>query len=188
MKGKKRRIWKSFMAFCLVLCMLFGAMPGGLQLVNPVRTEAGDSYSLIHLEIGDRIQYGAYIEQSIGEKLKWHSENISVATVENGLISAVNEGTAVITCEHEGGAFDVIRVCVYKPGKLPKGDLDCDHKVTLSDAQFALIAAIKIMPQYVIEDRMKAADIDGDGQVTLADAQIILKVALKIGKLEDYTK
>lgn len=146
----------------------------------------------VNMEIGNTLQLEAYYNaQSISENLKWQSNDTSVATVENGLVSAVNEGTAVITCVNEDGESAAVIVHVYKPGELPneelaKGDLDGDQTVTLADAQLALKAALKISP--LDEAQTKAADVNGDGQVTLADAQIILKVALRLAKMEDYAK
>lgn len=69
-----------------------------------------------------------------------------------------------------------------KPGDTPSGynlgDIDADNNVTLSDAQAALKAALKIIP--LANTQTLAADVDRNSQITLADAQLILKYALKI--------
>ena len=58
------------------------------------------------------------------------------------------------------------------------GDLDGDGSVTLSDAQLALKAALKI--ESPSPEQVQTGDVDADGAITLTDAQTILKAALKI--------
>lgn len=58
------------------------------------------------------------------------------------------------------------------------GDVDGDAKVTLTDAQFALKAALNIVA--TDDNQLKAGDIDGDGKISLSDVLTILEMALNI--------
>lgn len=87
------------------------------------------------------------------------------------------------------GGFDII-VNPSFPPKTPEpqvptnpssgtlGDSDADGTITLSDAQLALKAALKITA--LESDAAAVSDVDADGTITLSDAQLILKYALKI--------
>lgn len=62
--------------------------------------------------------------------------------------------------------------------QITTGDVDGDDKVTLTDAQMVLKAALKI--ESFDETQIEAADVDQNGRITLEDAQRVLKAALKI--------
>lgn len=58
------------------------------------------------------------------------------------------------------------------------GDVDNDNNVTVSDARFALRAAVKL--DTLTGDALKAADVDGKDGVSVEDARLILRVAVKL--------
>lgn len=125
------------------------------------------------------------------KRVNWKSEDTSVATVnECGEITAVTEGETYITVATEDGNITAkCKVVVSATASDPSsgdennypycdGDVDGDAKVTLTDAQFALKAALNIVA--TDDNQLKAGDIDGDGKISLSDVLTILEMALNI--------
>ena len=125
------------------------------------------------------------------KRVNWKSEDTSVATVnECGEITAVTEGETYITAATEDGNITAkCKVVVSATASDPSsgdenndpycdGDVDGDAKVTLTDAQFALKAALNIVA--TDDNQLKAGDIDGDGKISLSDVLTILEMALNI--------
>lgn len=69
--------------------------------------------SEITLKIGEKrlLSYSVIPENAINKYINWSSNNMSIATVnEDGVISAVSKGTAIITAESEDGGY--LKTCV----------------------------------------------------------------------------
>lgn len=107
----------------------------------------------------------------------WSSSNTKVATVSNGKITAVGEGTATITAK-VGNFTATCKVTVSS--KIIKGDVDADNTVTIADA--LMIFKHKSGEVNLSTTAQKAADTDGNGKVELADALRIFK--FKSGEID----
>lgn len=100
----------------------------------------------------------------------WTSSDTKVATVSNGKITAMGEGSATITAK-VGSFTATCKVTVSDSVK--KGDVDADNEVTIADA--LMIFKYKSNEVTLSDSAKKAADTDGNGQVELADALRIFK-------------
>ncbi len=69
------------------------------------------------LPVGGTRQINAYLFPDCGEVITWSSSNPAVARVENGLVTALDTGTAVITAE-TGTDFSSIAVEVFIPATM----------------------------------------------------------------------
>lgn len=74
------------------------------------------SSSSMNLTIGYNEQLSASIEPSntTDKSIRWSSSNSSVATVNNGVVNGINEGTADITASTANGKTAICKVHVYK--------------------------------------------------------------------------
>lgn len=100
----------------------------------------------------------------------WSTSDSKVATVSNGKVTAVGNGTAVITAKV--GSFQ--KTCkVTVVDSLAIGDIDADSTVTISDA--LMIFKYKTGEIALSQPAMKAADTDRNGKVELSDALKIFK-------------
>jgi len=109
----------------------------------------------------------------------WASSDPSVVTVdENGIVTAVQAGTAQITAQ-VGGITATCTVAVEKDifsGALSMpGDATGDGKVNLADASLIL----KYIAKWDVTMYTDAADVTGDGKVNLADVSLLLKYIAK---------
>ena len=103
----------------------------------------------------------------------WSSSDSSVATVnENGYITAVGNGTAVVTARTDSGgvAYVAVTVTDFLPG-----DADNDGKVTVSD-----MIKVKnlIMTGSWSEEDLKRADMNDDKTFTVADMLAIKNIIM----------
>lgn len=79
----------------------------------------------ISLEVGESAQITAVVyPQDTTDELNWYTSHEEIATVENGLVTAINAGTAVITAK----AGDVYEVCTVTITQTPVED----NSVTLT--------------------------------------------------------
>ena len=139
-------------------------------------TQTGESVTVT----ADVIPYDA-----VDRAVTWSSDNESVATVKDGVVTAVSEGKAVITAK----SGDCIAACTVEvkfkqpdpddnPDNRLAGDANGDGKVDLKDALAVLKAALGIID---IEDKyFDNADANNDGKVDLQDASLVLRAALGI--------
>ena len=100
-------------------------------------------------------------ENATDKTVTWESSNSSVAKVENGQVTAISRGKAVITAKTANGKSVSCIVTV----DLKKGDIDGDGTVTIFDA-----GLIIDMVYGRTEPDISLADLDGDGSVTIFDA------------------
>jgi len=108
---------------------------------------------------------------------EWKSLNEDIATVENGVVTGVAEGSAKIeVLVVETGKTYTFDVNVKTP--YMKGDFDFDKQLSVADA----LAALRIAARMVecTDTDLIIGDIDADGEITVADALAILRVAAKM--------
>ncbi len=104
-------------------------------------------------------------------EIRYSSSDTSVVTVDkNGKITAVGEGTAVITAESSVGA-SVMYVKVVKTGMM--GDANNDGKVEIADATLILQYLTNKDEYNLTEAGLYNADVDGIPGVTAGDALVI---------------
>ena len=102
----------------------------------------------------------------------WNSSNNKVATVTDGEVFAVSEGTAIITAEI-GDKSATCEIRVNSSGETIKGDINGDGITTLYDA-FSILRMI-ILSEDIPEEKIKIMDFNNDGIVTLYDAFTCLR-------------
>lgn len=118
-------------------------------------------------------------------EMKWSSSNPDVATVNGlGLVTALAEGTARITCAAADGrgAKAECDVTVTKPVDPTIGDATDDGEVTISD----LVYVIDMINREIHSGAdISLYDLDGDGQITREDVLGIADIIL--GRSEGKT-
>lgn len=131
------------------------------------------------LEIGQSDTLTATVKPE-GDKVTFTSSNTAVATVdENGVVTAVSAGTAVITVRTASGAEASCTVTVTD-GQTPayeKGDLNKSGKVTIEDVMAAcrIIARVAGGGQAQPEE-LELGDLNGNGRVDIADVMSICRI------------
>ncbi len=108
---------------------------------------------------------------------EWRSLNEEIASVENGVVTGVAEGsTQIAVLVVETGKTYYFDVNVKIP--YMKGDFDGDKKITVADALAALRIAAKMVE--CTDTDILIGDIDADKTITVADSLAILRVAAKM--------
>ncbi len=106
-------------------------------------------------------------------EIKFSSSDTSIVTVDkSGKITAVGEGTAVITVEFSDGA-SIMYVKVVKTGMI--GDANDDGKVEIADATLILQYLTNKDDYKLTDTGLYNADVDGVPGVTANDALVIQK-------------
>ena len=122
------------------------------------------------------------LNESLDNKtIQWSSSNEAVATVnQNGVVTAIREGTADVTVtvrkqETTGEEVVVSTICrVNVLGQL--GDVDKDKKITAYDAYKALEVSVDYLINKDIDEQIiLTSDVDRDENVTAQDAYKILR-------------
>lgn len=130
---------KKYISALFLLGVLFACTPENL---NPDKTAVSVCLGKIAvwLQVGDTEELMVTVVPSnTTDKLKWSSSDVSIATVKDGIVTAVSVGSAKITAT-AGSKSDVCTVVVRGPA--PEGAVDlglsvCWAKCNLSDAGFA---------------------------------------------------
>ena len=87
-------------------CVIYADLANGLsdacfiQVVSPIKVDAIQlDYNSLNRKVGEAIALDVYItpDDATNKELTWHSDNEQVATVDNGIITAINKGRATIT-------------------------------------------------------------------------------------------
>ena len=93
--------------------------------------------SLVRLSIGDSMTLSASVEGSSKNKLTWKSSNTGVASVKDGVVTAIAEGSAVITAS-AGKAYADCKVEVYP---LPESITLSPASLTMRIGEMSLVTA-----------------------------------------------
>lgn len=93
--------------------------------------------SLVRLSIGDSMTLSASVEGSSKNKLTWKSSNTGVASVKDGVVTAITEGSAVITAS-AGKASADCKVEVYP---LPESITLSPASLTMRIGEMSLVTA-----------------------------------------------
>ena len=119
-----------------------------------------------NMTVGSSFQNTALImPENADQTVVWESSNPEVASVENGVITAISEGETVITAKSSNGKTAECRITVSSA----KGDVDGDGEITIFDAS-AVIDMIYGRKELDIE----LADMDGNGTVDVFDASYVI--------------
>lgn len=103
----------------------------------------------------------------VNEMTNWMSSNPEIATVENGVVKAVGEGTTTITVELEG----FIKTCKIRVSKNKKGDINKDGEITATDGFLAYDMFVN--EKNLTPENIEIGDITGDGEITATDGFLI---------------
>lgn len=90
------------------------------------------SQSKKELFIGDEYGLKIYSQEHRNQTIVWVSSNPSVASVENGVIVALKEGTATITATAEDGSSSTCEVVVGTNGKLPVLEFEFNYEANIT--------------------------------------------------------
>ena len=103
--------------------------------------------------------------------VEWMSLDESVATVKNGVITGVAEGTTTVLAKVVDGAEIYLEIPVTVK-KVVKGDLNTDGRINIVDLMMCLH---HVSGRTLLEgDALTAADINDDGKVNIVDLMRML--------------
>ncbi len=107
------------------------------------------------------------------QEVQWSSSDPKrVSVSRNGVITALAEGTAVITAVSEDGGFSA-SVTVRVTGTSALGDVNEDGSADAGDAMRILQSIVGLIR--LTETERAAADVNGDGCIDAGDAVLILR-------------
>lgn len=105
--------------------------------------------------------------------LTWTTSDEFVASVNNGIITGINKGTATITVTN-GMSYATIKVTV---GDYVKGDLNGNGKIDLSD--IILLLKRYLGTEITTENDIEIGDIDSNKKIEINDIILLLRIYLK---------
>lgn len=117
-KSEKKKKFKLLLAIGLLVLLLIAALVTLLMLSRPVPVETVSfAESQLILKEGQSAMPACSLlpVDATQRTLRWRSSNRSVATVENGIITAHAEGSCMISVTAESGAKDTLTVKVEAP-------------------------------------------------------------------------
>jgi uncharacterized protein YjdB len=106
----------------------------------------------------------------------WISGNGGVASVEEGRVTALAEGTSVIYALYNG-MYNTCTLTV-QGAELVKGDVNGDGSVNVLD--IVMINRTLLGSCTLDSGQRTAADVDGDGQLTASDALMLMQYTVKL--------
>lgn len=143
------------------------------------------------LEKGFTLQLETEItpKEAENKQLKWNSSNPAAASVENGLVTAVGTGTAMITAESQDGSGvkAECRITVTKPSQQFTGTQS--YTKTYGDAGFELDAKLTEGDgeiSYSSSDP-KIVEVSASGHVTICKAGTA-KITISAAETDNYQK
>ena len=109
------------------------------------------------------------------KNLVWTSSNQEIATVSDGKVKAVHEGSATITATASNGKSTMCKVIVRNSDSVyVLGDVNGDNTVDIADA--LLISQFDAGLIDIDESQRIFADVNKDGSVDIADALLISRL------------
>lgn len=123
----------------------------------------------------------SYNQENVSKNVTWTTSDDSIVTVnQNGLITALKEGTATITAT----VNDISATCtVTVSGRL--GDLDQDDNITAYDAYKTLEISVDISLDTDVDSiDFLTSDVNRDQNVTAQDAYNILEYS--VGLIDEF--
>ena len=129
------------------------------------------------MEPGEELQLRAELKpiEAIYNEVLWGSSNPAVATVSNnGLVTAVNAGTATITAMTTDGS-NLSALCIVTVYTEMQGDVDGNGSINISD--------VTSLIDYLLSGDASAfiltnADCDGSGNVNISDVTTLIDYLL----------
>ena len=106
--------------------------------------------------------------------ITWESADPAVATVENGVVTALSRGRVRITARMTVNGQIYQDACTVIIDPIGYCDVDGDQKTTAADALAVLRHTVG--KQRLSEEQQVTADLDEDGHITANDALMILKI------------
>jgi uncharacterized protein YjdB len=118
------------------------------------------------IKVGETVTLTATVNDGLTPALTWVSDNTAVATVENGVVTAVKAGTANITVTAAEGVTATVAVTVTAAPapSTKKGDINGDSKVNSKDCIYLL--------DYLtgdVEEAFANTDVNGDKKTNSKD-------------------
>ena len=128
----------------------------------------------IHMQEGDKKSVGVVITpiNATYSNVVWSSSDNTVATVNAGSITAISEGTTVISAETYDGQFKATCiVVVYHEGMI--GDTNGDGTADIADA--LMISRYDAGLITLDSTQISVSDVNSDGSADIADALMIAR-------------
>lgn len=132
--------------------------------VKPIPvTEIKVSESEINLKVDESATLTATVlpEEATNKEVEWTSENEEVVTVENGVITAIAQGSAKVICSSKDGIKAEVNIVVEEPEtvEVSASDDDAGDASTTSDSDallgLATIGAMVGIPVYIHNKKKK---------------------------------
>ncbi|MCQ2290590.1 MAG: dockerin type I domain-containing protein [Muribaculaceae bacterium] len=137
------------------------------------------NYTERAIELGDQdtIMVKATVDpvKATDKRVTWESSNTKVATVKNGIVHPLANGTTIIKATTvSGGISAEMRLTIgHEPTPALLGDVDGNGTIDVSDVT-ALINQILGEAEYPVE----RCDIDGNGEVNVSDVTALINLIL----------
>ena len=127
----------------------------------------------------ESLEATVYPEDAENKSVEWSTSDETVATVdENGLVTAIGEGTATITATTVDGSFTAT-CTVTVEGSVMLGDVTGDGKITSKDDAFLARYIAKWTGYDETNVIVAAADTNADGRITIKDNAILSRYIAK---------
>ncbi len=148
------------------------------------QTHFGISYDMLNMQSKPHIlrRCGQSLQlPAPQENLRWSSSDPSVAAVdENGMVTALTDGTVIITAENDTVQYQFMLELSLVPWE-HLGELNGDGIITVDDAMCALeyyAATITGKEDMLTEEILHLADIDNNDVLSATDCLLILRYYL----------
>ena len=130
------------------------------------------------IKVGETVTLTATVNDGLTPALTWESDNTAVATVANGVVTAVKAGTANITVTAAEGvtATAVITVEEAAAPEVKYGDINGDTRINAQDSAYFARWNAKWTGYTIVEAN---AELNGDSRVNAADIAVLKRYLAK---------